>query len=65
VRLKVSVDLDVCRGHGLCVDAAPEVFRLGNEGLCDLLMPFPPEDLRTQVEAAVECCPVAAIVLEA
>ena len=62
--MRVIVDLDVCRGHGLCVDAAPSVFRLNDEGLCEVLIESPAERLRSQVSDAVERCPVAAITLE-
>jgi ferredoxin len=62
--MRVHVDLDLCRGHGLCVDAAPTVFRLNDDGLCDVLIEFPPDELRSQVEDAVERCPVDAIAIE-
>jgi len=62
--MRVMIDLDRCRGHGLCVDAAPTVFRLNDEGLCELLIESPPEELRSHVEDAVDRCPVDAIAVE-
>lgn len=60
----MSVDLDRCEGHGMCVLAAPEAFDLDDEGLLDY-DPAPPEELRAAVQDAVVTCPVAAITLDA
>ena len=30
--MKVVVDLSICDLHGLCVEAAPEVFEIGDDG---------------------------------
>lgn len=60
--LTVNVDMELCDGHGQCEFAAPEVFRLDDEGELE----FEPEvdaSLRPKVEQAIRLCPVQAITL--
>lgn len=59
--MKVVVDLDVCDLHGLCVETAPEVFEIGDDGALHVLAETPPEGLRTKVDKAVRECPTGAI----
>lgn len=61
--MKVVVDFDLCCNHGLCVDAAPEVFDLKDGGLV-VLDAAPPDSLRAKVDKAVRECPTAAIAVE-
>jgi len=62
--MKVIVDLSMCDLHGLCVDAAPEVFEIGDDGALHVLNETPPEGLRAKVDAAVRSCPTGAISIE-
>jgi ferredoxin len=62
--MKVVVDLTVCDLHGLCVDTAPEVFEIADDGALRVLMDTPPETLRAKVEKAVRECPTGAITIE-
>ena len=39
--MKVVVDLSMCDLHGLCVDAAPEVFQIGDDGVLHVLLETP------------------------
>lgn len=60
--MKVIVDLERCEGHGLCEDAAPALFELGDEG--DLVVRFTGEVPSGQEERAAEAvrvCPVGAL----
>ena len=50
--MKVVVDLNVCDLHGLCVETAPEVFEMGDDGALRVLNATPPEDLRGKVDKA-------------
>jgi ferredoxin len=59
--MKVVVDLNVCDLHGLCVEAAPEVFEIGDDGQLHVLNERPEEGLRKKVEKAVGECPTGAI----
>jgi ferredoxin len=59
--VKITVDLDLCLGHAQCEDAAPEVFRVGEDGYAHVLLEDPGADLRSKVEEAVRRCPTQAI----
>jgi len=62
--MKVIVDLNVCNLHGLCVETAPDVFQMGEDGALHVVNETPPEDLRAKVRTAVRECPTGAISLE-
>ena len=62
--MKVVVDLSICDLHGLCVEAAPEVFQIGDDGALHVLIETPPEGLRAKVDKAVRECPTGAISIE-
>jgi len=59
--MKVVVDLTACDLHGVCVEAAPEVFEIGDDGALHILNDTPPESLRAKVDKAVAACPTGAI----
>jgi ferredoxin len=67
-RLRVRVDLDLCQGHGMCQEEAPEIFRVvdrpGAYGRVELLLEHPPEELRAQALAAARYCPNRVITVE-
>ena len=67
-RLRVRVDLDLCQGHGMCHEEAPEVFRVvdrrGDYAHVELLQERPPEALRAKVLAAARFCPNRVISVE-
>ena len=60
----VIVDMSMCDLHGLCVEAAPEVFEIDDNGVLQVLIEAPPEDLRAKVEKAVRECPTGAITIQ-
>lgn len=61
--MKVTVDMDVCDGHGQCAFAAPDVFQLDEAG--DLVYnPNPDDSQRAAVEMASRLCPVQAIAFQ-
>ncbi len=61
--MRVIVDLDRCEGHARCVELAPEVFALNDDGMSEVLIAYPGEELRPKVERAVRLCPRQAIQL--
>ena len=63
--MKVVVDFELCQSHGLCTQAAPEVFEIRDDGFLYILQENPPDSLRKKVETAVRECPTGAIKLEA
>lgn len=62
--MRVVVDSKTCEGNAVCVKAAPEVFRLRDDDVAEVLVAEPGEELRAKVEAAVRGCPRRAIRLE-
>ena len=62
--MKVVVDFEVCQSHGLCTQAAPEVFEIRDDGFLYLLQENPGEELRRKLEKAIRECPTEAISIE-
>lgn len=62
--MKVIVDFEICQSHGLCTQAAPEVFELRDDGFLYILNEAPPEALRKKLATAVRECPTGAIKIE-
>ena len=62
--MKVVVDFDICQSHGLCTQAAPEVFELRDDGFLYILNEAPPEALRKKLQTAARECPTGAIKIE-
>ena len=58
-RISIEVDRDLCIGSGDCVDSAPEVFALDDEGKA-IVLDTDAADVDDIVEAARNC-PVTAI----
>jgi ferredoxin len=62
--MKITVDFDVCQSHGLCTEAAPEVFEIRDDGFLYILNETPPDALRAKIERATRECPTGAIKVE-
>jgi len=59
--MRVSVDLDLCQGHGVCESEAPTVFQLARNAKVTVLEDRPGDGHRVEVEAAVRYCPTSAL----
>ncbi len=59
--MRIDVTHDRCEGHGLCELTAPEIYRLDEEGMVEMLFDEIPDALRTKAEAGARVCPVAAL----
>ncbi|WP_273734132.1 ferredoxin [Mycolicibacterium septicum] len=62
--MKVHVDDDRCRGHGVCVAVCPDVFTLTDGGYAEALVDDVPHELAAEVPEAVTGCPEHAITLD-
>jgi len=63
--VRVIVDRDLCQGHAVCEEEAPELFRVPKgAGTVEVLLPEPPEALRAKLQAAVKYCPTRALRIE-
>jgi sterol 14-demethylase len=59
--MRVTVDLELCQGHGVCESEAPTVFELAKREKVVILDESPPDEARSEVEAAVRYCPTSAL----
>ncbi len=67
--MKIVVDRQLCQGHGMCEDTAPELFRVvesedGTYAMVDILVPEPGPELEAKAEQAVRHCPNRALSIE-
>ncbi len=61
--MKVVVDYDLCEANALCMDCAPEIFRVEEDDTLTVLIDAPGEELREKLEKAVRLCPRQAITI--
>jgi ferredoxin len=59
--MKVTVDDERCRGHGICGTLCPEVFTLTDDGYSVVQVAEIPAGSEQAVGAAVASCPEHAI----
>jgi ferredoxin len=57
---RIEIDRSLCSGFGSCVDAAPELFRLGDDGIAVTLVE---ESGAPAALEAARSCPMGAIVV--
>jgi ferredoxin len=55
---RIEIDRSLCSGFGSCVDAAPELFRLGDDGVAVALVE---ESAAAAALDAAGACPMGAI----
>lgn len=61
--MHVVVDRERCEGHGMCEDAAPEVFTLDDDGQAVVLADPVPAERQAATDRAVRLCLVAALLV--
>ena len=59
--MKVWVDDQRCRGHGVCVTVCPEVFSLTDDGYAVAITSDVPTGSEAATQEAIDCCPEQAI----
>jgi ferredoxin len=59
--MKVTVDEDTCRGHGMCLTFCPEVFEMTDDGWAFADPGEVPAKFEGAVREAIENCPERAI----
>ncbi|ORA36485.1 ferredoxin [Mycobacterium aquaticum] len=60
--MKVTVDEDRCRGHGMCLTLCPEIFSLSDDGYAVADPEDVPAALQDSAREAVANCPERAII---
>ena len=61
--MKILVDMDKCQHYGQCVFEAEDIFSLGEDGKLSYTSDVD-ESRRSDVESAVDVCPMQAISIE-
>jgi ferredoxin len=61
---RIEVDLDLCQGHAMCELEAPDVFKVPKRGKVEILDTEPPDDVRDEVQNAVDMCPTQALLIK-
>jgi ferredoxin len=59
--MKVWVDDQRCRGHGVCVTLCEKVFTLTDDGYAEAIESDVPTEFEAQTREAIDCCPEQAI----
>jgi ferredoxin len=59
--MKVRVDDERCRGHGMCTTLCPDVFAINDDGYSEVQVPEVPAGQEAAAREAIECCPEQAI----
>jgi ferredoxin len=59
--MRVSVDDQRCRGHGVCTTLCPDVFSLTDDGYAVAVASDVPTGLEAATQEAIQCCPEQAI----
>ena len=61
--MQIIVDFDMCAATGGCVNQAPEVFEIRDDGFLYVLQESPDESMRAIVKLAEDLCPTGAITI--
>ena len=61
--MRISVDMDLCQGHGVCCSEAPDLFALEGDKV-RVLVDRPPAESHAAVRLAAKYCPTRAIHLQ-
>jgi len=59
--MKVTVDADRCRGHGMCLTLCPDVFHMTDDGYSVADPSEVPPGLEAEAKDAIDNCPEQAI----
>ncbi len=60
---KIVVDFDLCEANAMCMDVAPELFRVDEEDNLHVLLEEVPDDLADKAGKAARMCPRQAITI--
>lgn len=60
----LKADFGACQGYANCVDGAPEVYDIDDDGVVVLLKEQITDEERPRIEEAARSCPVSALTIE-
>ena len=59
--MKATIDRDGCISCGLCIDTCPSVFKMGDDGIAEVVGSVVPAADETLATEAQDGCPVSVI----
>jgi ferredoxin len=59
--MRVFVDDERCRGHGICTTTCPDVFAINADGYAEVIAPLVPAAQQNAAREAIKSCPEQAI----
>jgi ferredoxin len=59
--MKLTIDRDVCDGHGMCAQSAPTYVELDADGEPVVIQDDVADKIPAPVDLAVRACPVSAV----
>ena len=62
--MRAKVDKDACVGCGLCEGICPEVFKMNDDDIAEVIVEPIPADAQASCREAADSCPADAIYLE-
>lgn len=62
--MKATIERDGCISCGLCPEICPEVFRMADDGLAEVIVDEVPAEAEDKAVEAQESCPVSVIAVE-
>ena len=62
--MKAKVDENTCIGCGLCESTCPEVFKMNDDNIAEVIVDQVPVEAEASCREAAENCPADAISLE-
>jgi ferredoxin len=62
--MRITVDHDICTGHGRCATVAPDVYSLDDAGFCAVTTLEVGPELAAAARAGANNCPERAITVE-
>lgn len=61
---KIVVNFDACESNGICMDLAPQIFEIRDDGFLYILQEYPSDAQLPLIEEVIPRCPTQAISLE-
>jgi ferredoxin len=62
--MEIKVDAELCTGCEVCLDAAPDLLEMGDEGAVITKVTAVPADQEDAAAEAADSCPCEAIIIE-
>ncbi|TFH67742.1 ferredoxin [Gammaproteobacteria bacterium LSUCC0057] len=61
---KISIDVTLCCGYGICAQMCPEVYKLDSDGIVYIESDTVPDELLESATEGAACCPAQVIQIE-